>query len=146
MRLQILGDPSLMAQLREVWASYRLHLRWNADLRLSLFRRNPSLQQLLNRILPVLRNCLDIRVKGNTVRNWPNNARSSVLMQIPLMWRLKGRSKKLFDNKQSWKTWSMPLNILPRHLGELRCYSEHLASLLLSRKRDQLKITVSTLK
>jgi len=123
MRLQILGDPRLMAQLQEVWAFTFLFKIYFSD-NFSSLRRNPSWQQRLNQILPALQNCSDTRVKGNTVRNWPSSARSSVLMQIPLMWRRKGRLKKLFDNNLSWRIWSMLLNILPKRLEGSRCYSE----------------------
>ena len=117
------------SEILDLWLSYKRFgvftpLGFPIDLKTISLRHNPSWQQRHNQILLVLQNYLDIRVKGSTMQLWLNNARSNVLMQILLMWRLKEELKKLFDSKRSWRIWSMPLNILPRHLEELQCYSE----------------------
>ena len=73
MRLQILGDPRLMAQLQEVWSFHTTLFsngKWKyIDLKTISLRLNPSWQQRHNQILLVLQNYLDIRVKGSTMRH-----------------------------------------------------------------------------
>jgi hypothetical protein len=121
MRLQVLGDPDLMEQLRQVGDALIAPQRHSAELPHS---GSQNLHKLLHQTLPDLLSCF-VRHNHNTTSPRSLASKRSQPSTLTLLTsRLSVGSRNTFAKKLSWKTCVMPSNILQRASDASLCCSE----------------------